>query len=135
MSIIINIVTNTNVSCLHRKQNSCYKLFYLLCLFVGYPNGEGHFFVEAEPNVKLWSNTLNEVIRLLQRSLIYIIHLNILVNNNKIALILAIRISRGIKDLYMIMDNLIKETILSVRWYLILPDLYRGRNKQGSEDP
>ena len=37
-----------------------YSLFS--CIFTpGYPHHEEHFFVEADPVVKLWANALNEV--------------------------------------------------------------------------
>ena len=41
-----------------------YSLLYRcsLALFSGYPHYEEHFFVEADPVVKLWANALNEVI-------------------------------------------------------------------------
>ena len=35
--------------------------FLLLCMFLDYPEYEGHFYVEADPAIHLWGNTLNEV--------------------------------------------------------------------------
>jgi hypothetical protein len=50
--------------------HTCFTVHIFDCVFIisvliptisGYPEYEGHFYVEADPIIHLWGNTLNEV--------------------------------------------------------------------------